>query len=149
MSSIEPCCFCLCLGDFIDCSCPNVDKCSKCRSKCRKEDHPPKRQKKRLTLSYVGNFSRFQFVSKKDAEAAQQKFVPLNADWRLFADWKQARQLVGKECCPEDLLERAYPSHLTKWLSLLTVEARQASDDFNLLAESLGYAMYIRKVLEK
>ena len=49
---------------------------------------------------------------------------------KVFADWKQAQQLVDKECCPEDLLERADRNHLAKWLSLLTVEARHASGNF-------------------
>ena len=72
MSSIKPDCFCLCAGDFVECSCPNVDKCAKCRSECHKETDPPKGKKKRLALRDIGNSSRFQFVSKEDAEAAQK-----------------------------------------------------------------------------
>ena len=136
MRSINPGCFCLCLGDFVDCSCPNVDNSSKCRNEWIKENDPPKGKKKCLTLGDIGNSSRFQFVFKKDAETAQQKYVPANTEksthWatKVFADWKQARQLAGEGCCSDDLLERADPSHLPKWLSLFAVEARQASGDF-------------------
>ena len=44
------------------------------------------------------------------------------------------RQLAGEECCPEDSLEQADPSHLAKWSSLCVVEAWQASSDFYSLA---------------
>lgn len=156
MTSIDPGCFCLCLGDFVDCSCPNIDKCSKCRSECRKESQPPKGKKKRLSLGDIGNSSRFQFVSKKDAETAQQKYVPPNTErstqWatKVFAEWKQARQLAGEECCPEDLLKRADPSDLAKWLSLFAVEVRQASGDFYSPATIsqllVGLLRYLRSV---
>ena len=50
-----------------------------------------------------------------------------------FAHWKQARNrwtARGQGMLPEDLLKLADPSDLAKWLSLLAVEARQASGDF-------------------
>ena len=42
-----------------------------------RDDKPPK-GKKKLTLGDIG--SRFQFVSKKDAETSQQGYVPLNTE---------------------------------------------------------------------
>ena len=44
-----------------------------------RENKPPK-GKKKLTLGDSGNSSHFQFVSKKNAEASQQKYVPPNAE---------------------------------------------------------------------
>ena len=119
---------CLCIGDFIDCSCANVEKCSK----CRKETEPPKGKRKRLALHDTGNSRHFQFVSKQDVEVAQQPYVPPNMEkstqWALkvFVECKQARQLTGEDCCPVDLLERVDPTELVKWLSLFAVEAKQA-----------------------
>ena len=83
-----------------------------------------------------GWYRKFQFDSKKDVEVAQQKYVSPNTEkstqlvTKVFANWKQARQLAGEECCPEDLLEQADPSYLAKWLSLFVVEAWQASGNF-------------------
>lgn len=113
--------------------------CSKCCSECRKEMEPPKSWK-RLTLHDSGNSSRFQFMSKKDAEAAQQRYVPQNIErstqWamKVFSEWKQAQELANEDCCLEDLLERADTADLVKWLSLFTVEARQANGDHYTLA---------------
>ena len=102
----------------------------------RKETDPLKGKKKRLALRDMGNPSRFQFVSKEDAEAAQKSYVPPNTErstqWALkvFAEWKQAWKIVGQDYCPEDLLERADPTELAKWVSLFAVEVRQAKGEY-------------------
>ena len=44
-----------------------------------RENKPPK-GKNKLTLGDIGNSIHFQFVSKKDAEVAQQRYVPPNAE---------------------------------------------------------------------
>ena len=44
-----------------------------------RENMPPK-SKKKLTLGDIGNSSHFQFVSKKDAEASQQRYVLPNTE---------------------------------------------------------------------
>ena len=80
MNSITPDCFCLCAGDFVECSCPNVDKCAKCCSECCKETDPLKGKKKRLALRNMENSSHFQFASKENAEAAQKSYVPPNTE---------------------------------------------------------------------
>ena len=38
---------------------------------------------------------------------------------KAFFDWKKAREVALEEACPEDLLERANPEDLVRWLSLL------------------------------
>ena len=76
-----------------------------------------------------GWYRKFQFDSKKVAEVAQQKYVSPNTEkstqlaTKVFVNWKQLQQLAGEECCPEDSLEQADPSHLAKWSSLFVVEA--------------------------
>ena len=121
----------------------NVDnKCSKCHGEWSKENKLLKAKKKRLTLGDKGNSSCFQFVSKKDAEVAQQKYVSPNTEkstqlaTKVFANWKQAQQLADEECCPEDLLEQADPSHLAKWLSLFVVKVP--------VAISIRYPQFLR-----
>ena len=85
--------------------------------------------KKRLSLelSNVSNAlgtDHFQFVSK-EAEDLQKGFVPGNTQrstqWvmKVFFDWKKAREVALEEAYPEDLLERANPEDLVRWLSLL------------------------------
>ena len=35
-------CFCMCVGDFVDCCCPDLYKCGKCKENCV----PPSKQKR-------------------------------------------------------------------------------------------------------
>ena len=113
VSSIVLKCFCLCASDFIECSCPDIKTCSKCRKECE----PPKK-KKRLSLvrKDVDNCSGlgcFQFVTK---EAEEEGFISENilrvTQWALkvFSDWKAARIDAQEEACLNDLLKRANPA---------------------------------------
>ena len=45
MSSIVPKCFCLCDRDFIECSCPDIRTCSKCRSECLNREAPKSKKR--------------------------------------------------------------------------------------------------------
>ena len=40
-------CFCMCDGDFVDCCCPDLDKCRKCKENCVS---PSKRKRLRLKM---------------------------------------------------------------------------------------------------
>lgn len=71
---------------------------------------------------------------------------------RVFAEWKQARQLAGEGSCPEDLLERADPTDLVKWLSLFAVEARQAKGacyTLSAIAQVLGGLLRFMRSMNK
>ena len=116
MSSIVLKCFCLCAGDFIECSCPDIKICSKCRKECE----PPKKKKRlSLALKDVGNCSGlgcFHFVTKEAEEDFQKSFISKNilrmTKWALkvFSDWKAARIDAQEEACRNDLLKRANPA---------------------------------------
>ena len=55
MSSIAPKCFCLCARDFIECSCPDIRTCSKCRSECLNRE-APKSKKSALALEILETY---------------------------------------------------------------------------------------------
>ena len=108
-----------------------------------------------LALKEVGNCSgagRFQFVTKEAEEDLQKGFTPENTQrstqWALnvFRDWKTARVDAQEEACPDDLLERANPADLVRWLALFAAEARNGKGEnytptsiSNLLAGILRY----------
>ena len=188
-------CFRLCMGDYLECACPDITSCSKCLRECYEKKEPPgglrescnqpeppkkKRlslrdigdnsttsgqqcvektvpKKKRLSLRDIGNSSttsqqcaektvpkkkqsdlrdtensssRFEFLSKEDAEDLQKDFVPANTErstkWamKVCSDWKEAR--VGDDCPPDDLLERADATELVKWLSCSPLKREMA-----------------------
>ena len=86
MSSIKLGCFCLYVGYFINCSCLDVEKCSKCHSERRKETEPPKARRGAQLFVILGIPVVSIFVSKQDAEVAQQPEVPnteKSAQWTM------------------------------------------------------------------
>ena len=65
-------CFCMCDGDFVDCCCPDLDKCRKCKENCVS---PSKRKRLRLDRSNgkescstadKENDIRFQFLTAEE-----------------------------------------------------------------------------------
>ena len=34
-------CFCLCMGDYLECACPDITSCSKCLQECYEKKEPP------------------------------------------------------------------------------------------------------------
>ena len=41
---------------------------------------------------------------------------------KVFSDWKKAREGALEVACPEDLLERANPEDLVRWLPAIKPE---------------------------
>ena len=123
----------MCVGDFVDCCCPNVDKCAKCKENCVP---PSKRKRLRGKESSSSadkeNDIRFQFLTTGELEALREGYkVPnteKNTQWsmRNFEAWKKARTDAKLEACPDDLLCSTDPAVLSEWLSLFAAETRNA-----------------------
>ena len=123
-------CFCLCMGDFVECSCPDISNCPKCKENC-----PHSSKKKSLTLKGEErkadiNKTRFSFLTENEHEKLKEDYVPLNTEkntkWAIknFAAWKEARVKRGIEPCPDDLLFSTDPALLSHWLSKYAAETR-------------------------
>ena len=131
-------CFCLCVGDYQNCSCPNRSSCCACTDNCA----PPR--KKSLSLNHAGKGkesctsgssnketdARFQFLTEEELDKLQEGYKPANTQkctkcaLKNFETWRGARAKTETEKCPEDLLSSTDPALLCKWLSWYAAETR-------------------------
>ena len=133
-------CFCLCVSDYLECSCPDVANCPKCTENCVE---PPR---KRMNLSLKGKNKkdrncqlqnkenepdpRFEFLTKEEMDKLQEGYKPDNTTkttkWAVnnFQAWRVARNKVQEEKCPDDILRATDPAILCKWLLLFVAETR-------------------------
>ena len=81
MSSIAPKCFCLCAGDFIECSCPDLRGCSKCTAQYQ----ATRCKKKRLSLS-LSDVSNTLGTDRFHSPARKQKISRRDLSLELLSD---------------------------------------------------------------
>ena len=138
--SFQSDCFCLCLDNLDDCTCPDPENCAKCSDNCCQ----PEKKKKRLSLKVESGKSttkgkqrkqekepqRFDFLDDNDFEKMKDGYKPINTDkstkWAVnnFKSWKDARKEAGQETCPDDLLLSSDPKSLSTWLAKFAAETR-------------------------
>ena len=67
-------CFYLCHTDFnIECSCPDVNFCTKCQRECA-----PAKTKSCLSLGEKEPAPRFEFVTEKEEQEIRKPYLPVN-----------------------------------------------------------------------
>ena len=67
-------CFCLCHTDFnIECSCPDVNSCTKCQRECA-----PAKTKSCLSLGEKEPAPRFEFVTVKEEQEIRKPYLSVN-----------------------------------------------------------------------
>ena len=153
-------CFCLRVGDYQNCSCPDRSSCPECGDNCA----PPKKKSLSLNHERKGkekcvsgsgnkeNDARFQFLTEEEFAELQEGYKPVNTAkctrWALnnFEAWREARVKAQKEKCPEDLLRTTDSALLCTWLTRYVAETRTTQGNlyppstlYQLLAGLLRY----------
>ena len=108
-----------------------------------KENEPPQRKKRRLSLSLKkGNDkveenigSRWNFIGEEEQSSLATNFVPKNTasytKWALlkFMEWKTSRNETfcedTEKQVPDDILETSSPEVICKWFGLYVAEIRK------------------------
>lgn len=79
-------CHCMCIGDFVDCCCPNVDNCRKCKKngvppfkrKCLRLDKS--KGKESCSIEDKENNIRFQFLTTGELETLREGYKLPNTE---------------------------------------------------------------------